>query len=108
MHKQTTTSINAPVAHGRAAFPALLMDRGLITKSDLAAAQQHAQREGIELADAFVALTLVDEHACYAALADAAGMELVDAVDMATSELAVRLVPERLARRHVVVPLPAA
>jgi type IV pilus assembly protein PilB len=90
---------------GRAAFPAMLMDRGLISRSDLMMAQQHAQREHIELADAFVALGLVEESTCYATLAEAAGLSLVNAVEMATSELAVRLVPERLARRHEVVPL---
>ena len=105
MQKPTNPSVNAHVSVGRAGFPALLMERGLITQPDLVAAQQHAQREGMELADACVALALVDEQACYAALADAAGMEFVDAEDMATSELAVRLVPERLARRHAVVPL---
>jgi type II secretory ATPase GspE/PulE/Tfp pilus assembly ATPase PilB-like protein/ActR/RegA family two-component response regulator len=90
---------------GLAAFPALLMDRGLISRGDLLVAQQHAHRENMELADAFVALGLVNEGACYAALAVAAGLPLVDAVEMATSELAVRLIPERLARRHDVVPL---
>ncbi len=96
-----------PSVHGvgLAGFPALLIDRGLISRSDLAVARQHAQRETIELADAFVALGLVKEADCYGALAEAAGLDLVNAVEMATSELAVRLVPERLARRHVVVPL---
>ena len=90
---------------GHAGFSALLIERGLISRNDLAVAQQYAQREKVELADAFVSLGLVNEGDCYAALADAAGLTLVDAVAMATSELAIRLVPERLARRHVVVPL---
>jgi type IV pilus assembly protein PilB len=90
---------------GRAGFPALLIDRGLIARADLAAAQRHAQTEQIELAEAFVALGLIPEAACYAALAEVAGLELVDLVTTAPSELAVRLVPERLARRHLVVPL---
>jgi type II secretory ATPase GspE/PulE/Tfp pilus assembly ATPase PilB-like protein/ActR/RegA family two-component response regulator len=95
----------AGIGAGRAGFPALLLERGLINRNDLLVAEQHALREGVELADAFVMLALVEENACYAALAEAAGMKFVDAVGMATSELAVRLVPERLARRHVVVPL---
>src|SRR6185295_1946985 len=57
------------------------------------------------LAEAFVALGLVSEGDCYAALAKAAGLTLVDLAGVSSSELAVRLVPERLARRHVVVPL---
>ena len=93
------------VGVGHAGFPALLIDRGLISRNDLVVARQHAVHEHIELADAFVALGLVPESACYAALAEAAGLTLVNAMQMATSELAIRLVPERLARRHVVVPL---
>jgi type IV pilus assembly protein PilB len=90
---------------GRAGFPALLMERHLISRNDLAVAQQHAQRERVGLAEAFVALGLVPEVECYAALAEAAGLNLMDPATSASSELAVRLVPERLARRHVVVPL---
>ena len=88
-----------------AVFPALLLERQLTNRSDLALAQQHAARAGVELAEAFVALGLVEESVCYAVLAEAAGLPLVDPVAMATSELAVRLVPERLARRYEVVPL---
>jgi type II secretory ATPase GspE/PulE/Tfp pilus assembly ATPase PilB-like protein/ActR/RegA family two-component response regulator len=105
MHKQVCAVMQAVPAVGRAGFPALLMDRGFISRSDLIVAQQHADRERMELADAFVSLGLVEESDCYTALAEAAGLELVDAVERATSELAIRLVPERLARRYVVVPL---
>src|SRR5438477_5112790 len=48
---------------------------------------------------------MVNEATCYSLLAEAAGLTLVDLADQTSSELAVRLVPERLARRHVVVPL---
>jgi type IV pilus assembly protein PilB len=89
---------------GRAGFPALLLDRGLISRSDLATAQQQADREQIELSEALVALGLVPEVTCYALLAEATGLELVD-LSAGSSELAVRLVPERLARRYTVVPL---
>jgi type IV pilus assembly protein PilB len=83
----------------------MLMERGLISRSDAQLAQQHADREAVELAEAFVALGLVGESTCYAVLAEAAGLTLVDPVEMANSELAVRLVPERLARRYEIVPL---
>src|SRR3989304_1142145 len=49
------------------------MERGLLSRNDLAVARQHAQRERIGLAEAFVALGLVPEVACYAALAGGAG-----------------------------------
>src|SRR5438477_3387499 len=48
---------------------------------------------------------MVNEATCYSLLAEAAGLTLVDLADQTSSELAVRLVPERLARRHTVVPL---
>src|SRR5260221_169593 len=105
MVKQERRVMPAASGVGRAGFPALLMDQGLVSRSDLVVAQKHADSERIELADAFVSLGLVEEGVCYAALAEAAGLDLVNAEEMATSELAVRLVPERLARRPVVVPL---
>ena len=41
----------------------------------------------------------------YAALAEATGMPLVSLSDVTPSPLALRLVPERVARRHVLIPL---
>ena len=102
---QTCAAAVASPVVGRAGFPALLMERHFISRSDLAVAQQHAQGQRIGLAEAFVALGLVPEGECYAALAEAAGLDLMDPATTASSDLAVRLVPERLARRHVVVPL---
>ena len=92
-------------AVGLAGFPALLIDRGLMSRNDVAVAEPHAVREHMELADALVALGVVSEADCYATLAAAAGADLVALDDAGSSELAVRLVPERLARRHLVVPL---
>jgi type II secretory ATPase GspE/PulE/Tfp pilus assembly ATPase PilB-like protein len=94
-----------PIAVGLAGLPALLTERGLIRRSELLVAEQHADREHIELVDALAALGLVPETDGYRALAASAGAELVDLKSIAQSELAVRLVPERLARRHSVVPL---
>src|SRR6266851_3930861 len=99
MRQATATGV------GLAGFPALLIDQALISRSDLLVAQQHAAREHIEIADALVALGLVSERAAYAALADAAGAELVDLPNITSSELAIRLVPERLARRYNAVPI---
>ena len=102
MHVQT---LSGTTGVGRAAFPALLLERSLVSRSDLSTAQRHADREHIELAEALVALGFVAEGACYSLVAEAAGLTLVDLAGSASSELAVRLVPERLARRHIVVPL---
>ncbi len=88
---------------GLVGFPALLLERSLISRADLHLAEQHAVREQMTLADAVVALGLVVEADAYAALADAGGFELVGLDGAIPSELAVRLVPERIARRYMVV-----
>jgi type IV pilus assembly protein PilB len=90
---------------GIAGFPALLIDASLINRSDLSLAEQHAGREQMPLADAVVALGLVQEEDSYAKLAVAGAFEVADLEHAVSSELAVRLVPERIARRYFVVPL---
>ena len=99
----TTTTGKGPV--GVAGFPALLIDAPLLSRSDLSLAEQHARREQMPLADAVVALGFVREEDAYAKLAEAGGFEVVDLAHAASSELAVRLVPERIARRYFAVPL---
>jgi type IV pilus assembly protein PilB len=89
---------------GIAAFEAQLIDDGLSFR-DLEAAKQHAAGERMEVADALVALSLVHEADSYASLAKSTGLLLVDLAQLEISELAVRLVSERLARRHMVVPI---
>lgn len=89
---------------GKAAFEAHLLAEGLSVRN-LEAAKQHAAREGTEVADALVALSLMDEADSYRSLAAAAGLPLVDLEQTEISELAIRLVPERLARRRMVVPI---
>jgi len=96
-----TTSNNL----GRAGFPVRLIDLGLVTAADLAVAEVHAVRENIELADALVVLGLMAEPDSYAALAAAAGCPVTCLDAVPSSELAVQLVPERVARRHFIVPL---
>ena len=86
-------------------FPALLTDAALINRRDLSLAEQHAIHEQMPLADAVVALGLVREEDSYAKLAEAGGFEVADLEHAVSSELAVRLVPERIARRYFVVPL---
>ena len=95
----------AAAAAGRPTFTDILLERGLVSRNDLNIAEQHAAREKLELAEALIVLALVPENDCYAALARAAGLSLIDLAGTEASELAVRLVPEKLARRHVVVPL---
>src|SRR6185436_5690650 len=91
-------------AIGQAAFDTQLIDDG-ISAGDLEIAKRHAATERMELADAMVALSFAGEAACYASLSKSTGLALVDIGQAAISELAVRLVPDRLARRHGVVPI---
>jgi len=91
---------------GAAGFANLLVEEGLISRRDLEVAEQHATREHTDLAETLVALSLAPEPDIYRLLARAAGAALVSLEpEHAPSELAIRLVPERLARRHLVVPL---
>ena len=101
---QSTTRPAPRSSYGLAGFPALLIERGLIASSDLAAAQARAVRERIDLVDAVVALGVAEADS-YAALAAAAGADMISLERTPSSELAVRLVPERLARRHAIVAL---
>jgi type IV pilus assembly protein PilB len=58
-----------------------------------------------DLVDAVVTLGFMAEDVSYGALSRSLGTDIVDLLDtQTTSELAIRLVPERLARRHSVVP----
>jgi type IV pilus assembly protein PilB len=90
---------------GAAGFPALLLEEALLTRHDLTVAEHHAAREHIELVEAIVALGVAAERDAYRLLAQAAGAGFVVLDDEAPSELALRLVPERLARKHTVLPL---
>jgi CheY-like chemotaxis protein len=99
----THTGHPAP-AVGLAAFPALLLQRELITAGDLAVAQARAQRDGLELADAVI-VSGVPEDDSYAALAAAAGAAILPRAGITANALALRLLPERLARRHSAVPI---
>ena len=90
---------------GLAGFPALLIDASLISRGDLSLAEQHALREQVPLAEALVALGLVREEDGYPLLARSGGFEVTDLKDVASSELAVRLLPERIARKYFAVPL---
>ena len=92
-------------ATGPAAFERLLIERELIRPQDLRVAQDRAEAERTELAEALVSCDLLAERDCYEALAASAGLEFVDLAEVESSELAVRLVPERLARRYGVLPL---
>lgn len=90
---------------GIAGFPSLLLNDAGITKQDLLVADQHAAREGVPLVESVSLLGFVREPEAYRLLARALGCEFVSLDNAPPSELALRLIPERLARRHAILPL---
>jgi type IV pilus assembly protein PilB len=98
-------SLGTGIANGARAFGDELLAKGLIRRQDLVAAVQHAEQHRMALQDAVTVLGFVPENDSYVALASVSRMPLVDLGDTKVSELAVRLIPEKLARRHFVLPL---
>src|ERR1043166_4801850 len=86
-------------------YGGLMVDGGLLTRNDLIAAEQHAAREQMSLADAVVTVGFAPENAVDGVLAQPAGVSRAPLAGVIASELAVRLVPERVARRHTAVPV---
>ena len=86
-------------------FGERLLSWALINTSNLVVAAQHAAQSGGGLADSIISLGLLPEADTYAALARATEMPLVDLRQVTPDALALRLVPERVARRHVILPV---
>ncbi|HKY20131.1 MAG TPA: type II/IV secretion system protein [Vicinamibacterales bacterium] len=86
-------------------FGEALLAKDLLNPHDLAIAVDHCQRQHVPLVEAVVDLGFVSENDSYAALAVFTGLPLVDLSEMKPSTLALRLVPERVARRHQLLPL---
>jgi type IV pilus assembly protein PilB len=86
-------------------FGERLLSWALINTGDLMVAAQHAAQSGGGLADSIISLGLLPEADTYAALARATEMPLVDLRLVTPDALALRLVPERVARRHVILPV---
>jgi type IV pilus assembly protein PilB len=105
LDRRSERSLGTGLPNGGRALSDELLSRGLLRREDLAAAVAHAEQARVTLQDAVIALGFVSESDSYAALAAASHMTLVDLADVKVSPLAIRLVPEKLARRHVVVPI---
>jgi type IV pilus assembly protein PilB len=91
--------------------PAVLKFREhLLAHSQVSAGEFHsavrfADQQRVSAADALIALSYVPEQAAYEALSTAVGVPLIDLDATHISPLAVRLVPERVARRHCALPI---
>ncbi len=110
-----TIDTPAPVAAGaaRPPLPRLIVSKlrdELLARSRMTAGEFHtalkdAQRRSIPLTEALVSLSYTTEPIAYEALSAASGIPLVDLDATRVSALAVRLVPERVVRRHGALPL---
>ena len=103
--REQGNSLSQRAVPGGSRFSDLLLAQSLLKLHDLNAAVEHSEQQQVPLADAIVQLGLVSETDSYAALACATGLPLVDLSEITPSTLALRLVPERVARRHILVPL---
>jgi type II secretory ATPase GspE/PulE/Tfp pilus assembly ATPase PilB-like protein/ActR/RegA family two-component response regulator len=86
-------------------FSEVLLSQALINQHDLNAAAAHADLQRVSLVDAVVELGFVSELKSYGALATATGLRLIELSGVTPSNLALRLVPERVARRHDILPI---
>ena len=91
-----------PVA---AAFESLALGTALLDDRALTRARAHARHEALSMPDAILALGLAPEVDIGVVLARAAKVPLLDLDEAEISALALRLVPERVGRRHLILPL---
>src|ERR1700730_13552880 len=86
-------------------FGDLLLSQSFINRHDLQIAGKHAERQRVSLVDAVVDLGFVSELDSYSVLAAATGLRLIELSGLTPSNLALRLVPERVARKHEILPI---
>ncbi|MFO7695500.1 MAG: ATPase, T2SS/T4P/T4SS family [Vicinamibacterales bacterium] len=77
----------------------------LVTQGGLDLAITEATRLKVALPDALIATGQVSERLAYELLAEIAGLPLVELQQAQPAAFACRLVPERIARRHLIVPV---
>lgn len=118
MHMNPRTSSREPVVaaagpHARVPLPRpviikmrdYLLATSRLTIGEFQAAVRYADLQHVPLPDALVALSYLPEVAAYDALSEAIQIPLVDLESLSISPLAIRLVPERVARRHAALPI---
>ena len=105
MNRTPETAPVSPRDAMGARFGETLVARSLLSRQNLAIAVDHCERLRVPLVEAVVDLGFVSENDSYSALAICTGLPLVDLSDVTPSNLALRLVPERVARRHLLLPI---
>lgn len=86
-------------------FRNALVEAGLINRQQMTTASEHASHWAIAFAEAVVALGFARERDVYLIPAQTSGLELTDLDTVTPSALAVRLIPEKVARRHGILPI---
>jgi len=83
----------------------VLLSERVITRSDLARAQQQQQASGKSLGRVLIELGLTTEAGLVAALAKQLGLGFVDLADRQIDAIAASLLPESMCRRHSMLPI---
>jgi type IV pilus assembly protein PilB len=87
------------------AFTQALINEQLVTPAVVQSATQQAAKAGTPVHEVLVSMGFVEEQAAYKLLATAAELTFVDASTVTPSRLALKLIPERIARRHELLPV---
>jgi type IV pilus assembly protein PilB len=82
----------------------VLLDEGLITEEDLAAAREEQQRRGRSLGRVLIEMGLFTEAGLVAALAKHLGLPFVELESQDIDHMAATLLPDHMARRYCVFP----
>jgi len=86
-------------------FGLMLLDEGLVTRSDLERAQARQLETGETLSRVLVEEEIVAENDLVQILARHVGVEFVNLAEVAIDPSASVLIPETIARRHTVIPV---
>jgi len=86
-------------------FTEILLRRGIVSREQLAEAQQMADQSGISLAEALSNLGYATGEEVMRAIAEQHGLEYVNLAEVTIPPSVVELVPESVARENVAIPL---
>ena len=106
-HTRSSTPRRLPTlpVRVRDAFGEALVREHVITATALQTALHQCAKDGQPLYEAVVALGYVEERVAYSVLAKAAGLPFDESAEVQPNPLAIRLVPERVAWLHQLVPV---
>ncbi len=93
------------VARQTKALPELLIEQGLLTREQLQQAQAQAAKTGHPLKRVLVQQGLMTEHDLAAAVAAQSGVMSIDLSTYLIKPEIIQLVPEPLARKHLLIPV---